>query len=253
MTRPKNLIICFLLSQFAAHGQIKFRSIPDSDHSVRISKNDIQGIWTCFYSVYDDHLLNADAQGPYHLETPETAIFESDSLFEFNYPCELTNRYKFELIPESLSINIAGKYYLVQLTNDTLTLYRSSDSLHKDYTLKRYVHSIVKKDIIDLLKEKKINPDCLNGEWNLKTEGYNGDGPSFKISYPFKLPRVLSINSKNINAKMQEKSQLLIRVKGKDRPFYIQSFSEDNFRLFLCPGKWWNNEDIIIEYYKTTQ
>ena len=250
--RILNLIICFSLLQLTAYGQIKYDSIPERKHSVRILKNDIQGTWRCFYSVYDSPLFNADATGPYHFETPETAIFEGDSLFEFNYPCELINRYKFELMSDSLLTNIQGKYYLLELTNDTLTLYTYSDNMGKEYTLKHYVRSFVKSDIINLLKKKNINPDCLQGKWNLRTESNNDDGASFKISYPFRLPGVLSINNKNINSKMIGENLLLIRVGCKNRPFYIHSFSEDNTKLFIIPGNWWNNEHVIIEYDQDT-
>ncbi|TAL62764.1 MAG: hypothetical protein EPN85_01870 [Bacteroidetes bacterium] len=257
MKRIINLATFFSLFQLIGYGQYNLDSILGRKHSVNVSKNDILGTWSCFNSVYDDPLLSHDAAPPYPFQAANTVIFDGDSLFELNFPCELVNRGKYIVQNDSLISSFL--ICLLDLTDDTLTLYTGNAG--GEYTLRQYVRGMTtdavnvwgKTDalIFNLLKQKSINIDCLIGEWVLVKEydsGYDGHG-IVKISYPFSLPSLMNINNENISKKMIGNRQLLIPINyGKKRPFYIQSFSESNTVLVLSPGKWWKDANERIEY-----
>lgn len=234
-----------------SYGQYDYSldSILGKRKFVSILKDDIQGAWTCIYSVYYDPGISPDEMPPYGLPIhAETLFFKEDSLFEFSYPCQYVSSCKYEIAADSLITTIDQKNYLIKFYNDTLVLYtKSRDILGESYTLQRFIRSNEKTNFVEFLKNKKVNSDCLLGEWKLVREVREPDGEDrTKIRYPFILPLKLNINIEYISSKMNKNNQLIIKVNGIKRAFNI--FYIDDANLTLYTGKWRHGKIITVSY-----
>lgn len=216
------------------------------DDSVQLTAADIQGTWICFSSYFDGPSMDGrEDVGPYHLETPETAIFSGDSLFEYNFPCELKRRHRYALQDKD-TILIGETKYIIFLLHDTLSIClnrRTSGFMESDYEVRRYKRGSADSATVALLNKNGFNRDCLIGKWVLVTKfdtGYDGNG-IVDIDFPFTLPYTLKITPQNVNAIMPGNGVMKISADGKLRPFYFD-LREDNNAITCTTMEWFKSE-----------
>lgn len=129
----------------------------------------VQGAWDCIYSVYDNRLLAAEETGPWGLQTPDKILFEDDSLFEFNYPCELANRRKISISNDTIRDETVhnGPPQIIErddwpaaisFEGDTLVIKTGNENVGNGSTTKRYIRTQLDSNIVKRLK--KIHAEC---------------------------------------------------------------------------------------------
>lgn len=205
-----------------------------------VSIDSIQGAWTCVYSVYDNPLLAHEIDGPWGLSTPDKILFEGDSLFSFNYPCELARKDKIKIWNDSIDyveaspkpgrkpkppreISTGDWPATIAFEGDTLVV--KTEHMFSVFTEKRYVRTVLDSHKVNWLRKYTLNIECLYGTWKLETaydSGYDGNG-MVDYNFPFTPQATIIFTS---NSRIDYSSRVLwLKVNGVAKPFAVTNLS----------------------------
>lgn len=219
----------------------------------------VQGAWVNIYSVYDHPKLEHDAIGPWGLETPSHILFENDSLFEFNYPCELADRKRIRIHHDTIEEVDRRKdqhdfpdrdEWPAQISFHGDTLVIETHRAFNGSTEKRYLRTRLDSGIVSHLKKYSLNFTCLRGQWQLETSydsGYDGNG-IVDYDFPFEPQRTLVFTS---NARIDYSNRILwLKANGVARAFRVIKLSSDGTSLDVETTEWYNDEWAYPLHYK---
>lgn len=206
----------------------------------------VQGAWDCIYSVYENRLLAAEETGPWGFPTPDKILFEEDSLFQFNYPCELASRSSFTIQNDTLNDNTQ-----IVFEGDTLVL--RTGRIDGSHTQRRYVRTQLDSTIVKRLKKYTLNVNCLYGRWKLETSydsGYDGNG-IVDYRFPFAPQHVLIFSS---NSRIDYSNRTMwLKADGVAKPFTIVKLSSSGLHIDVEAGSWYKGPWPWVLHYNKVQ
>jgi hypothetical protein len=169
------LAITFLFLWFTFFQHVKAQNT--------ISASDIQGSWTCIkiipssvprpilipevvldgFEEPSEIVLKPPVYKPGTIYNEyDTYLFKGDSVWVFNYPCQLRAQYSYSLKEDSITfIHRYGEdSRKITLFNGTLTI--GGDTTRH---VAKYVKKTLDKEIVRMLQKDSTNPKCLYGKW----------------------------------------------------------------------------------------